>query len=66
MISPSLKSKVAVQIFSGILENNEFLKQVIMNKVHDMNKDQSVSKRLQSSKLFKKRVNDIIISLIAA
>jgi hypothetical protein len=66
MISPSLKQKVAVEIFSSILKNNQHLKQVIQSKVQEMNKDESVFKKLTASKIFKKQVKSVIISLIAS
>lgn len=66
MISPSLKSKVAVEIFSEIIRTNPELKKVVRSKMDEIGGDPMASMKIQSSRIFKLRVKEIVVSLIAS
>lgn len=67
MISPSLKQKVAISIFTQIFKINERLKIIVNNKIVEMKQHISgLSKKMNTSKVFKKKVKDVIISTIVS
>jgi hypothetical protein len=66
MISPSLAQKVAVEIFSNIIRENPELKKVVKSKMDDLKTDHHASIKLTTSRIFKVRVKEIVVSLIAS
>lgn len=42
------------------------MSQVLRSKFDDLNDDLAVSKRINTSKIFKRRVKDVIVSMIAS
>ena len=67
MISPSLKERVAVQIFTDIVKQNRNLRSVVKIRLEEMEKKSIVlSKRISASKLFKRKVKNIIISMLVS
>lgn len=67
MISPSLKERVVVQIFTDILKANYNLKSVVDMRMSEMQKQSmALTKKISTSKLFKRKVKNIIISSIVS
>ena len=65
-ISPSLKSKVAIEIFSSVINRNENLTKVVTTKLNELSTaDGDVERKFTISKVFKKKVSDLIVSSIA-
>ena len=67
MISPSLKERVAVQIFASIIKQNHTFKDVIKQKIDDLQVHSFVLKqKIANSKIFKRKAKDIVISMIVS
>ena len=67
LISPSLKQRVAVSIFTDILQQNAVLSNVVKFHIHALSiRNKSFQRTLHQSKGFKNKVNEIAISLIVS
>ena len=67
MISPSLKQRVAVSIYTDILKHNLVLNNVVKNRIDELSfRNESISRKLSNSKPFKTKVSNIIISMIVS